>query len=374
MRAALTIFEKRDQHTSAAPVKLAEAIKKPDEVGVLVRSQRAREFLQQRRDLGAEYLVSAGARRRAGPAAARSPQRQHPKFVGCADEFLGVPILEKCRRPFAHRFAQFCSLQISPVVQLLDEAGVESVEGRQRPQGSGPWTSRLVRILLEATDRRSAESPTAEAICSGLRSSVYRASARTQARRARAVIAQIVPEGLTKVKNPVHMWTLAGTAVDSEWACAVLIGTDGRDQSRHRGSKQLLAIAENDRVVSGILRDGKLWVGSQRLRPSGSTSIACAAVRSVLSEPTGVIALAVPRGRTPLPVLLGLYLVIARVVMRRAGAPVSGIGCNLDPNARSCATSPVNSSLTGPIFGRRYQSLRLVSEPAPPKSVCEQLR
>jgi hypothetical protein len=88
--------------------------------------------------------------------------------------------------------------------------------------------------------------------------------------------------------------------------------------------EHLLAIAENDRVVSGILGDGKLWVGSERLRPSGLDLIACAAVRSVLAEATGAIALAVPRGRSPLPVLLGLYLVIARVVMRRAGTGVCG--------------------------------------------------
>ena len=88
--------------------------------------------------------------------------------------------------------------------------------------------------------------------------------------------------------------------------------------------EQLLAIAKSDRVVSSILGDRKLWVGSERLRPSGLDLIACAAVRSVLAEPEGAIALAVPRGRGPLPVLVGLYLVIARVVMRRLGSGVCG--------------------------------------------------
>lgn len=131
---------------------------------------------------------------------------------------------------------------------------------------------------------------------------------------------------------------------------------------------ELLEKGGRDPIVANILSHGKLWVGDQRLRPSGLDRIACAAARTVLADPTGSVALAVPRGTSPLPVLVGLYLVSARVVMRRLGAGVCG------SVAISTQRTELRDAARGLIFdGSELEDAvriaRLVPEPRPDKRV-----
>ncbi|MFL6143199.1 MAG: hypothetical protein ACJ72N_15210 [Labedaea sp.] len=123
-----------------------------------------------------------------------------------------------------------------------------------------------------------------------------------------------------------------------------------------------------DRVAANILGDDKLWVGDQRLRPSGLDRIACAAARVVLSDPTGAVALATPRGTSPLPVLVGLYLVSARVVRRRLGGGMCG------SVAISTQRTELRDAVRGLVFdGSQLEDAvriaRLVPEPRPDKRV-----
>lgn len=131
---------------------------------------------------------------------------------------------------------------------------------------------------------------------------------------------------------------------------------------------KLLEKGGRDPIAANILGDGKLWVGDQRLRPSGLDRIACAAARTVLAIPTGSVALAVPRGLSPAPVLLGLYLVSARVVMRRLGGTMCG------SVAISTQRTELRDAARGLIFdGSELEDVvrvaRLVPEPRPGKRV-----
>jgi hypothetical protein len=89
---------------------------------------------------------------------------------------------------------------------------------------------------------------------------------------------------------------------------------------------RLLPVMRGDRALANVLADDKLWVGAQRLQPSGLDLVACALARSVLPSPVGKVALAVPRGLEPLPVLIGLYLAVNRVVLGRlTGRPCGSV-------------------------------------------------
>src|SRR5579875_1243277 len=87
---------------------------------------------------------------------------------------------------------------------------------------------------------------------------------------------------------------------------------------------RLLPVMRGDRALANVLADDKLWVGAQRLQPSGLDLVACALARSVLPSPVGKVALAVPRGLEPLPVLIGLYLAVNRVVLGRLTGRLCG--------------------------------------------------
>lgn len=87
---------------------------------------------------------------------------------------------------------------------------------------------------------------------------------------------------------------------------------------------ELLKALVRDPVAANVFGDGKIWVGDERVRPSGLDLVACALARTVLADTTATAAIAVPRGLSPLPVLVGVYLVVARVLMRHAGSGLSG--------------------------------------------------
>jgi hypothetical protein len=130
----------------------------------------------------------------------------------------------------------------------------------------------------------------------------------------------------------------------------------------------LLGAAGRDPVAASIFGDRKLWVGDERLRPSGLDLVACAAVRTVLADPTGAVALAIPRGSSPLAVLLGVYLISARVLMRHVGSGQRG---SVAVSTRRTELRDIAASLDfdGSEVNGAVRVARLVSEPRPDKRV-----
>jgi hypothetical protein len=131
---------------------------------------------------------------------------------------------------------------------------------------------------------------------------------------------------------------------------------------------RLLPVIRGDRALGNVLADGKLWVGAQRLEPSGLDLVACAVARSVLPSPTGKVALALPRGLEPLPVLIGLYLAVNRVVLGRLTGRLSG------SVAISTRRTELRDLASGLLFdGSELEDAipvaRLVTEPLPNRRV-----
>lgn len=124
----------------------------------------------------------------------------------------------------------------------------------------------------------------------------------------------------------------------------------------------------NDKVLNHVLGDGFLWSANERARPSGLDQVACAIARNVLTGRQCAVALALPRGRHPLPALLGLYLAAWRVVLGRATRELHG----------SVAVSSSRTELRGLVpslvfdgsdFGDAVPAARLVSQPLANKRV-----
>ena len=131
---------------------------------------------------------------------------------------------------------------------------------------------------------------------------------------------------------------------------------------------ELFKTLGHDPVVTKVFGDGNVWVGDERMRLSGLDWIACAIARTVLPHPTASVAVAVPRGLSPLPVLVGLYLVSARLLMRRAG---SGLCGSIAVSTQRTELREVGRSLAldGSVLGSVVRVARLVSEPLSDKRV-----
>ena len=131
---------------------------------------------------------------------------------------------------------------------------------------------------------------------------------------------------------------------------------------------ELFKTLGHDPVVTKVFGDGNVWVGDERMRLSGLDWVACAIARTVLPDPTSSVAVAVPRGLSPLPVLVGLYLVSARLLMRRAG---SGLCGSIAVSTQRTELREVGRSLAldGSVLGSVVRVARLVSEPLPDKRV-----
>jgi hypothetical protein len=130
----------------------------------------------------------------------------------------------------------------------------------------------------------------------------------------------------------------------------------------------LLDDGGGDRAMRDLVGSVKLRVGAEKVVPSGLDLVACGAARSVLSNPAGTIAIAIPRGLSPLPVLIGVHLVIARVVMRRRGGDFCG------SVAVSTQRTELRQLAAGITFedsdlNREIRIARLVSEPRSDKRV-----
>jgi hypothetical protein len=85
----------------------------------------------------------------------------------------------------------------------------------------------------------------------------------------------------------------------------------------------LSPVMRADLVLNHIRGDGRLWAGNEKVAPSGLDALACAYARSVLASPRSV-AIALPRGRGSLPVMLGIYLATARVIIGRSAGGICG--------------------------------------------------
>ena len=120
-------------------------------------------------------------------------------------------------------------------------------------------------------------------------------------------------------------------------------------------------VIDSDRVLSHVLADGLLWVGGQTVRVSGLDALACSVARSLIASPRSV-ALAIPRGRGPLPVMLGLYIALSRVIVGKISGGICG----------SVAVSSTRTELRdlarklrfdGTMLGDAIPLARLVPEP-----------
>ena len=78
-----------------------------------------------------------------------------------------------------------------------------------------------------------------------------------------------------------------------------------------------------DRVLNHVLGAGLLRADHQKVAPSGLDAVACACARAVVSAPRSV-AMAVPRGCSPLPVMVGMYLALARVIVGKLAGGICG--------------------------------------------------
>jgi len=88
----------------------------------------------------------------------------------------------------------------------------------------------------------------------------------------------------------------------------------------HSVVERIATYVDHDPVLASYFDAGWMWLRNARVRPSGPDRVACAIARSVVAQPGASVALALPRGTGPLPVLLGLYLSLWRKV------PAAGYG------------------------------------------------
>lgn len=86
---------------------------------------------------------------------------------------------------------------------------------------------------------------------------------------------------------------------------------------------RLAPIVSADPVRNHVLGGGLLRHNFEKVALSGLDTIACAAARAVVGSPRSV-ALAVPRGRSPLPVLVGTYLALSRVIIGKLAGGICG--------------------------------------------------
>ena len=96
-----------------------------------------------------------------------------------------------------------------------------------------------------------------------------------------------------------------------------------RHEPEHPVLERLNPVIRTDRVLNRVLADGLLRAGYQKVAPSGLDAVACACARTVIA-PTRSVALAVPRGRSPLPVMVGIYLALSRVIVGRLAGGICG--------------------------------------------------
>ncbi len=83
-------------------------------------------------------------------------------------------------------------------------------------------------------------------------------------------------------------------------------------ESEHSVLARLASSAEHDPVLADHFDPGRMWLGNNRVLPSGVDRLACAVARTVVGTPGAAVAIALPRGTGPTPVLLGLYLALSR--------------------------------------------------------------
>src|SRR4051794_36086349 len=85
---------------------------------------------------------------------------------------------------------------------------------------------------------------------------------------------------------------------------------------------RLAPVIDSDPALRDVFGDRLMWMGDRPVMPSGLDRVACAVARSVVARP-GSVALAVPRGKHPLALMVGLHLALTR----RLVGPRSGLMC-----------------------------------------------
>ncbi len=130
---------------------------------------------------------------------------------------------------------------------------------------------------------------------------------------------------------------------------------------------RLAASVEHDSVLTDYFDPGRMWLHGAKVLPSGPDRLACAVVRSVVVAPGQAVAIALPRGSGPMPVLLGLYLALWRkrpasgygrivgsvaVSTRRAALRELARGLRFDGSALEDAI-PLASLVGEPVTGQR---------------------
>ena len=117
---------------------------------------------------------------------------------------------------------------------------------------------------------------------------------------------------------PATVTALAGrqsSPVNRLWKEPVTIATKtvySGATELHSVVARLAGCVEHDPVLADYFDPGRMWSGNARVTPSGPDRIASAVARSVVGRPETTVAIALPRGIGPTPVLLGVYLSLWR--------------------------------------------------------------
>jgi len=125
---------------------------------------------------------------------------------------------------------------------------------------------------------------------------------------------------------------------------------------------------DGDLVLRDHLGSGWLWAGDRILRPSGLDMVACALARTTFGSETGRVALAIPRGKGPLPVILGLYLVLWRIVLGKLNGEMCG-SVAISTNRTELRQLARDLTFDGSALDAAVPVARLVSEPLANKRV-----
>lgn len=123
-----------------------------------------------------------------------------------------------------------------------------------------------------------------------------------------------------------------------------------------------------DLVLRDHLGSGRLWAGDRILRPSGLDMVACTLARTTFASETGRVALAIPRGRGPLPVILGFYLVLWRIVLGKSNGEMCG-SVAISTNRTELRQLARGLTFDGSALDAAVPVARLVSEPLANKRV-----
>lgn len=130
---------------------------------------------------------------------------------------------------------------------------------------------------------------------------------------------------------------------------------------------KLLPVIGGDRVVQHVFRDGYLRVGGHRVVLSGLDLVACTLARNVIANPGIAVALAVPRGKQPLAVTLGLYLALSRIIYKSSGNICGSVAVSTTrTDLRDVAR---NLLFDGSELADLVRVARLVTEPVGAKKV-----